>query len=162
MNFQGIKLKLLRFKRIFTTNWAIFISSHPCYITNYYHSKIAKMLKCGSSDNDLTTYQCLGCGQWQHKVNFSYKGKACPQRGKGYVLESMVKIGVCLFPRVRYQQGILTLPEQLRIPFHNHSNQKSLYFRFMILAESCLSELIQVHFKSDACEIVVIVFIHNL
>ncbi|WP_150137713.1 hypothetical protein [Candidatus Enterovibrio escicola] len=31
----------------------------------------------------------------------------------------------------------------------------------MVLAETCLSELIQAHFKSDACEIAVIVFIHT-
>ncbi|WP_150138536.1 hypothetical protein [Candidatus Enterovibrio escicola] len=35
----------------------------------------------------------------------------------------MVKTGVCLFLRVSYWQVILTLLEQLRIPFHNHSNQ---------------------------------------
>ncbi|WP_263363836.1 hypothetical protein [Candidatus Enterovibrio escicola] len=37
--------------------------------------------------------------------------------------------------------------KQLRIPFHNHSNQKCLYSRFMVLVEVCLSELIRVHFK---------------
>ncbi|PCS21521.1 hypothetical protein BTN49_3061 [Candidatus Enterovibrio escicola] len=31
----------------------------------------------------------------------------------------------------------------------------------MILAEACLSEFIQAHFKTDVCEITVIVFIHT-
>ncbi|WP_097357289.1 transposase zinc-binding domain-containing protein [Candidatus Enterovibrio escicola] len=64
----------------------------------------------------------MGCGQGQHKVNFSCKGKACLQCGKHYARESMVKICVRLFPRVSYWQVVLTLPEQLRIPIHNHSN----------------------------------------
>ncbi|WP_097356434.1 transposase zinc-binding domain-containing protein [Candidatus Enterovibrio escicola] len=78
MNFKGIKSKLLRFKRIFTTNWVIFVSSHPRDDTDYYHSGIANMLKCGSSKNGFATYPCLGCGQGQHKVDFSCKGKYCP------------------------------------------------------------------------------------
>ncbi|PCS22625.1 hypothetical protein BTN49_1851 [Candidatus Enterovibrio escicola] len=71
----------------------------------------------------------------------------------------MVKNGVRLFLRVSYQQFILIFPEQLRIPFHNHSNKKCLYSGFMVLAEACLLELIQAHFKTDACEITVSVFI---
>ncbi|WP_223823738.1 transposase zinc-binding domain-containing protein [Candidatus Enterovibrio escicola] len=55
------------------------MSSHPCYVTDYHQSEIAKMLKCGSSENGFATYPCLSCGQGQHKVNFSCKGKACPQ-----------------------------------------------------------------------------------
>nr|WP_150138446.1 hypothetical protein [Candidatus Enterovibrio escacola] len=88
------------------------------------------------------------------------KGKACPQCGQCYARENMVKIGVHLFLGVSYRQVVLTLPEQLPISFHNHSNQKRLYSGFMVLAEACLSELIKAHFKTDACEIAVIVFIH--
>ncbi|WP_150138736.1 transposase [Candidatus Enterovibrio escicola] len=53
------------------------------------------------------------------------------------------------------------MPKQLRIPFHNYSNQKRLYSGFMVLAETCLSKLIQAHFKTDAYEIGIIVFIHT-
>ncbi|WP_223866608.1 transposase zinc-binding domain-containing protein [Candidatus Enterovibrio escicola] len=118
-------------------------------------------MKCVSSKNVFATYQYLGCCQGRHKVHFSCKGKTCPQCGKRSAQEIIVKIGVRLFPRVSYRQVILTLPEQLRIPFHNHSNQKRLYFRFLVLAEACLLELIQAHFKTDACKIAVIVFIHT-
>jgi len=45
MNYQGIKKKLLRFKRIFTAHWAAFVASHPRYGTDYYQAEIAKMLK---------------------------------------------------------------------------------------------------------------------
>ncbi|WP_190319896.1 transposase zinc-binding domain-containing protein [Candidatus Enterovibrio escicola] len=90
-------------KRIFTTNLVIFVSSHPRYYTDYYHLKIAKMLKCGSSKNSFATYQVLNCGQGQHKVNFSCKWKAYPQFGKRYARESMVKIGVRLFLGVSYR-----------------------------------------------------------
>ncbi|WP_150138584.1 hypothetical protein [Candidatus Enterovibrio escicola] len=47
----------------------------------------------------------------QHKVNFSCKGKSCSQYRKRYAREIMVKIGVCLFPRVSYRKVILTLTE---------------------------------------------------
>ncbi|WP_190320043.1 hypothetical protein [Candidatus Enterovibrio escicola] len=71
----------------------------------------------------------------------------------------MVKISVCLFPRVNYRQVVLIFPKQFRIHFHNHSNKKRLYSGFMFLAEACLLEFIQAHFKIDACEITGIVFI---
>jgi hypothetical protein len=161
MNFKGIKPKLLRFKRIFTTCWSIFVASHPRYNTDYYHSEVNKMLRCGSEENGFATYQCLGCGKGKHNVNFSCKGKACPQCGKRYARDSMVKIGTKLFPGVSYRQVVLTLPEQLRIPFHNHSNQGDLYSRFMALAEACLSELIQEHFKNKDYKVALIVFIHT-
>ncbi len=56
MNFKGIKSKLLRFKRIFTTNRAIFIFSNPRHDTDYDDLESAKMLKCGSSENGFSTY----------------------------------------------------------------------------------------------------------
>ncbi|WP_097355790.1 transposase zinc-binding domain-containing protein [Candidatus Enterovibrio escicola] len=164
MNFKGIKSKLLHFKRIITMNWAIFVSNHPRYDTDCYHSEITKMLKCGSSENGFATYQCSNVFvtvKGNIKLTLCCKGKACPQCGKCYTRESMLKIGVRLFLRVSYRQVVLTLPEQLRIPFHNHSNQKHLYSGFMILTEACLSELIQAHFKTDACETAVIIFIHT-
>ncbi|WP_190320466.1 hypothetical protein [Candidatus Enterovibrio escicola] len=95
------------------------------------------------------------------KLTLIVRGKLIRNVDKRYVRESMVKIGVCLFPRVIYRQVVLTLPKQCRIPFHNHSNQKRLYSWFMVLAKACLSKLIQAHFKTDACEISVIVFIHT-
>ncbi|WP_150138837.1 transposase zinc-binding domain-containing protein [Candidatus Enterovibrio escicola] len=119
------------------------------------------MLKCGGSVKGFATYPCLDCGQGKYKVNFSCKGKTCPQCKKRYAWESMVTIGVCLFPRVSYRQVVLTLPEKLRIPFHNHSNQKHLYSGSMVLSEACLSKLMQAHFKSNVCKIAGIVFIHT-
>ena len=161
MNFKGIKLKLFRFKRIFTEGWRRFVADHPRYNNDYYHSEITKMLKCGSAENGFATYQCLKCGKGKHVANFSCKGKACPQCGKRYARDSMVKIGARLLPGVSYRQVVLTLPKQLRILFHNHPNQASLYSRFMVLSEACLSELIQTHFQNDECKIAVIVFIHT-
>ncbi|MFT6387109.1 MAG: hypothetical protein ACJAUP_000479 [Cellvibrionaceae bacterium] len=48
MNVKGIKNKILRFKRIFTTHWAVFVASNPYYDNGYYHAEINKMLICGS------------------------------------------------------------------------------------------------------------------
>ena len=84
MNFKGIKNKILRFKRIFTAHWSAFVASNPRYDTDYYQAEINKMLVCSSEANGFATYQCLGCGKGEHKVNFSCKGKACPQCGKRY------------------------------------------------------------------------------
>ncbi len=161
MNFKGLKNKLLRFKRIFTSGWSTFVSNNPRYDTDYYHSEVQKMLTCGSEANGFATYQCLGCGQGKHKVNFSCKGKACPQCGKRYARDSMVKMASRLFRGVTYRQVVLTLPEQLRIPFHNHPHQAHLYAQFMGLAEPCLAELIQEQFKNSNVKIALIVFLHT-
>lgn len=154
MNFRGLKKKLLRFKRIFTAAWTTFVEDNPRYDTDYYHSEVQKMLSCGSEASGFATYQCLGCAKGEHKVNFSCKGKACPQCGKRYARDSMVKIAARLF------RGV-TLPEQLRIPFYNHPNQSHLYSRFMGLAESCLTELIQGQLKNSNIKIALIVFLHT-
>ena len=82
MNFKGIKNKLRRFKSLFEEHWEAFIGRHPRYNTDYYHAEIKKMLTCSSSAGGFATYQCLSCGKGEHKVNFSCKGKACPQCGK--------------------------------------------------------------------------------
>ncbi|WP_190321996.1 hypothetical protein [Candidatus Enterovibrio escicola] len=68
---------------------------------------------------------------------------------------------VCLLLKVSYRQVVLIFPKQFRIHFHNHSNKKRLYSGFMLLAEACLSEFIQAHFKIDSCEITGMVFIQT-
>ncbi|MEE8059515.1 MAG: transposase [Pseudomonadales bacterium] len=161
MNFKGIKGKLRRFKQIFEAHWSSFIASHPRYDTAYYQAEINKMLTCGSEANGFAIFQCLSCGEGEHKVHFSCKGKACPQCGKRYARDSMTKIAARLYPGIGYRQVVLTLPEQLRIPFYNHPNQKRLYSRFMGLAQACLEELIQGLFKSTDYKIASIVFLHT-
>jgi hypothetical protein len=44
---------------------------------------------------------------------------------------------------VGYRLVVLTLPEQLCIPFYKHSDQNKLYSRFMALAQACLEEFEQ-------------------
>ena len=161
MNFKGIKNKILRFKLIFTTHWSAFVANNLRYDTNYYHTEINKMLVCSSEANGFATYQCLGCGKGEHKVNFSCKGKACPQCGKRYARDSMTKIAAMLFPGVSYRQVVLTIPEQLRTPFHNHLDQDRLYSQFMGLAQACLSELIQSQLNNRDDKIALIVFLHT-
>ena len=161
MNYQGIKKKLLRFKSIFTAHWAGFMASHPRYDTAYYQAEIAKMLNCGSETNGFAVYQCLDCGKGEHKVNFSCKGKACLQCGKRYARDSMIKIAARLYPGVGYRQVVLTLPEKLRTPFYNHPNQHGLYSRFMMLAQACLTEVIQGQFKETDYKLALIVFLHT-
>lgn len=161
MHFRGLKKKLLRFKRIFTAAWSTFVEGNPRYDTDYYHSEVQKMLTCGSEANGFATFQCLGCGKGEHRVNFSCKGKACPQCGKRYARDAIVKIATRLFRGVTYSQVVLTLSEQLRIPFYNHPNQSHLYSRFMGLVEPCLTELIQQQLKSPTIKIALIVFLHT-
>ncbi len=161
MNFKGMKRKLLRFKRIFIDHFSAFVAKYPRYTTDYYLSEIEKMLRCSSQANGFATYQCLHCGLGEHKVNFSCKGKACPQCGKRYARDSMIKIAARLLPGVSYRQVVLTLPKQLRLLFYQHPNHNGLYSRFMKLAQACLEELIQKQFKDPACKIATIVFIHT-
>ena len=161
MNFKGIKSKILRFKRIFTEHWAAFATSHPRYDTDYYQAEISKMLTCGSEAGGFAIFQCLRCGEGEHKVHFSCKGKACPQCGKRYARDSMVKIAARLYPGVGYRQVVLTLPEQLRIPFYNHPDKNRLYSNFMALAQLCLEELIRDLFKNTDYKVASIVFLHT-
>lgn len=161
MNFKGIKNKVLRFKSLFEDHWEAFIARHPRYNTDYYCAEIKKMLTCSSRAGGFATYQCLFCGKGEHKVNFSCKGKACPQCGKRYARESMVKIAARLFPGVSYRQAVLTLPAQLRIPFYNHPNHSHLYSKFMGLAQACFEELIQKRFNNNGYKIATIAFIHT-
>lgn len=152
---------IVEFKRIFTEHWSKFVASIPRYNTDYYHAEINKMLTCGTEANGFVTYQCLCCGKGEHKINFSCKGKACPQCGKRYARDSMCKIAAKLFPGVRYRQVVLTIPEQLRIPFYQHPDQGKLYSKFMGISHVCLEELIQGMFKNTDYKIAPIVFIHT-
>jgi hypothetical protein len=127
MNFKGIKNKLKRFKAIFSDHWSAFAAKHTRYNSAYYQSEIKKMLHCGSETTGFAVFQCLSCGEGQHKVHFSCKGKACPQCGKRYARESMTKIAARLLPGVSYRQVVLTLRAQLRTKFYNYPDQSRLY-----------------------------------
>ncbi len=161
MNFKGIISKFLRFKRIFKENWSAFVRGHPRYDTDYYQAEISKMLTCGSEAGGFAIFQCLRCGEGEHKVHFSCKGKACPQCGKRYARYSMTKIAARLYPGVGYRQVVLTLPEQLRIPFYNHPDQNRLYSKFMALAQACLEELVQDKFNGTDYNVATILFLHT-
>ena len=161
INYNGIKNKLKRFKAIFTDHWSAFVAKHPRYNTTYYEGEITKMLDCGTDAMGFAVYECLSCGEGQHKVRFSCKGKACLQCGKRYASESMKKIAARLLPRVRYRQVVLTLPSQLRVVFYNAPNRHTVYSQFMLLAQRCLEEYIQNRFRCGSLMIATIVFIHT-
>ena len=119
------------------------------------------MLVCSTPKNGFAVHRCLECGHGERTVNFSCKGKGCLQCGKRYARDSMTRIAARLFPGVSYRQLVLTIPQQARIPFHNHPDQDRLYSRFIGLASACLTELLQAHFKRPDCKIAVIVFLHT-
>ncbi|NQY37686.1 MAG: prolyl oligopeptidase family serine peptidase [Alteromonadaceae bacterium] len=102
-----MKLKLARFKQIFTDHWSAFVIKYPRYNSDYYCAEITKMLDCGSKATGFAVYQCLSCGKGHHKVHFSCKGKAYPQCGKRYARESMIKTATRMFPGVSYRQVVL-------------------------------------------------------
>ena len=56
-------------------------------------------MDCGSEALGFATFQCLSCGKGEHTVNFSCKGKTCPQCGKRIYLASP-PIGVSRITRV--------------------------------------------------------------
>lgn len=161
MNFNGIKNKLLRFKSIFSNHWISFTIKHPRFDKLYYHAEIKKMMDCGSEALGFATYQCLSCGKGQHTVNFSCKGKACPQCGKRYSRESMEKIASRLLPGVRYRQVVLTLPSEFRGIFYNYPQQGALYSEFMSVGHECLEALIKDLLGCNNLKIASIVFIHT-
>ncbi|MGK0374968.1 MAG: hypothetical protein ACJA2E_001440 [Arenicella sp.] len=139
----------------------MFVINHPLYDTDYYHAEIGKMLVCSTSKNGFAVYRCLECGHREHTVNFSCKGKGCLQCGKRYARDGMTRVAARLFPGFSYRQVVLTVPQQGRIPFHNHPDQDRLNSRFMGVASACLTELIQAHFKNPDCKIAVIFFLHT-
>ena len=97
MSFRGIKAKIQRFKAIFSDHWLSFVAKHSRFDTSYSRGEINKMLTCGTESGGFAVHQCLRCGKGEHKVHFSYKGKACPQCGKRYARDSMTKIAAKLY-----------------------------------------------------------------
>ena len=132
MSFRGIKAKIQRFKAIFSDHWLSFVAKHSRFDTSYYRGEINKMLTCGAESGRFAVHQCLRCGKGEHKVHFSYKGKACPQCGKRYARDSMTKIAAKLYPGVNYRQVVLTLPSQLRRPFYQHRDHNVLFFYSLV------------------------------
>ncbi|RNC76617.1 hypothetical protein DA717_14965, partial [Piscirickettsiaceae bacterium NZ-RLO2] len=80
---------------------------------------------------------------------------------KRYGREVMERISSKLFLGISYRQVVLTLPEQLRVPFYNHKNQDKLYSDFMRLVHNCLQDVIRQMFGNDQLSVAVIVFIHT-
>ena len=109
---KGIKKKFLRFKQIFKDAWYDFIQDHPRYNNDYYKNEVNKMLNCSCSEGGFAKYKCTTCGQCEHTVHMSCKGKACPQCGKRYARDSMVKIASKLFKGINYRQIVLTIPQK--------------------------------------------------
>ena len=92
----------LRFKQIFKDAWYDFIQDHPRYNNDYYKNEVNKMLNCSCSEGGFAKYKCTTCGQCEHTVHMSCKGKVCPQCGKRYARDSMVKIASKLFKGITY------------------------------------------------------------
>ncbi|ERL60846.1 transposase zinc-binding domain-containing protein [Piscirickettsia salmonis] len=134
-----VKQKLLCYKAIFYVYWVIFTRINPRYNTAYYLSEVEKMLNCGTDKNGFTLFGCSNCGKGRHKIYFSCKGNACLKCAKRYGREVMERISSKLFLGISYRQVVLTLPEQLRVPFYNHKNQDKLYSDFMRLVHNCVS-----------------------
>ena len=101
---KGIKNKFLRFKQIFQDAWYDFIPNHPRYNSDYYKNEINKMLNCSCSYGGFAKYKCTAYCQCEHTVHMSCKGKSCPQCGKRYARDSMVKIASKLFKGINYHQ----------------------------------------------------------
>lgn len=158
---KGIKKKFLRFKQIFQDAWYDFIQDHPRYNNDYYKNEVNKMLNCSCSAGGFAKYKCTACGKCEHTVHMSCKGKACPQCGKRYARDSMVKIASKLFKGINYRQIVLTIPQEFRPLFYNHKDQASLYSAFMQVGYACLKSVINQMYHSENYEIAAIVFIHT-
>ena len=158
---KGIKKKFLRFKQIFKDAWYDFIQDHPRYNNDYYKNEVNKMLNCSCSEGGFAKYKCTTCGQCEHTVHMSCKGKACPQCGKRYARDSMVKIASKLFKGINYRQIVLTIPQEFRPLFYNHKDQASLYSAFMQGGYACLKSVVNKMYYSENYEIAAIVFIHT-
>uniref|UniRef100_UPI0039F71600 transposase zinc-binding domain-containing protein n=1 Tax=Piscirickettsia salmonis TaxID=1238 RepID=UPI0039F71600 len=124
-------------------------------------AEVEKMLNCGTDLGGFALFGCCGCGKGRHKIFFSCKSNACLKCAKRYGREAMERITSKLFLGISYRQVVLTLPEQLRGPFYNHSNKDKLYSDFMRLAHYCLQDVIRQMFRNDQLNVAVIAFIHT-
>ncbi|WP_416431246.1 IS91 family transposase [Piscirickettsia salmonis] len=156
-----VKQKLLSYKSIFYACWTLFTKVYPRYDTAYYLAEIEKMLNCGTDLGGFALFGCCRCGKGRHKIFFSCKSNACLKCAKRYGREAMERITSKLFLGISYRQVVLTLPEQLRGPFYNHSNKDKLYSDFMHLAHYCLQDVIRQMFRNDQLNVAVIAFIHT-
>lgn len=145
-----VKQKLLSYKSIFYACWTLFTKVYPRYDTAYYLAEVEKMLNCGTDLGGFALFGCCRCGKGRHKIFFSCKSNACLKCVKRYGREAMERITSKLFLGISYRQVVLTLPEQLRGPFYNHSNKDKLYSNFMRLkvlhlnfSQQCLLVLFQ-------------------
>ncbi|WP_196427438.1 transposase zinc-binding domain-containing protein [Piscirickettsia salmonis] len=118
-----VKQKLLSYKSIFYACWTLFTKVYPRYDTAYYLAEVEKMLNCGTDLGGFALFGCCRCGKGRHKIFFSCKSNACLKCVKRYGREAMERITSKLFLGISYRQVVLTLPEQLRGPFYNHSNK---------------------------------------
>ena len=147
--------------RVFLSCHMGFMGRLPRYNNDYYKNEVNKMLNCSCSQGGFAKYKCTACGQCEHTVHMRCKGKACPQCGKRYARDSMVKIASKLFRGVNYRQIVLTIPQEFRPLFYNHKDQATLYSACMQAGYACLKSVVNQMYHSDDYEIAAIVFIHT-
>ena len=130
------------FRKIFRDHWPSFKETHPRYNTDQYTIPVQKMLDCGKEGGGYAEYRCPDCGFDSFRVAFSCKSCFCLSCSKLYVDEFVAQIGNMLHPGVVYRHIVLTMPEQLRIPFYRVCHDGDLLSKFMRAGYQCLEDVV--------------------
>lgn len=130
------------FKNIFRDHWEGFKLTHPTYNTDQYEDPVEKMLGCGDEFGGYSEYICMYCGKEKRKVPFSCKSCFCLSCAKKYVDDFVSQVSEMLHPGVIYRHIVLTLPAQLRKPFHKERHSSDLLSELMRCGYKCLEDVV--------------------
>jgi len=132
------------FKEIFIDHWDSFKQKNSGYDDPQYTIPVQKMLDCGNKSGGYAEYRCPHCGIDSFWVGFSCKSCFCLSCAKPYVDEFVVQVSKMLHPGVFYRHIVLTMPEQLRLPFYKARHDGELLSQLMKAGHQCLEEVVSV------------------
>ena len=134
------------FKKIFEDNWEEFKRKYPKYGNNYYDEVIKKMLLCGEEESGYAIYRCYGCGE-EKTVCFSCKSCFCLSCSRVYVENWVEYIGTHLYEGIHYRHIVLTVPDDLRIFFYRHKEEKVILNAFIKCGIDMLNDAVETYKK---------------
>jgi hypothetical protein len=130
------------FRRIFREHWDTFRRRHPPYASAYYEGVVQKMLGCGKEEGGYSEYLCTYCGKDLRRIAFTCKSSFCLSCAKGYTDDFVAQVSRVLQPGVRYRHMVLTVAEQLRLPFYRDRHEGKLLSALMRCGYECLEDVV--------------------
>jgi len=150
------------FKTIFIDHWDKFKAQKPKYAIDQYEEPVEKMLGCGETFSGYSEHICMHCGRDNIVVPFSCKSCFCLSCSKKYTDDFVSQVSQYLHAGVIYRHIVLTLPEQLRVPFYKNRFNDNLLSALMKKGYECLEDVVStVKRKSLKIGCIVVVQTHG-